>query len=66
MATAFVKGLEGHDAKYWQAAALLRHFLANSNEDNRAGSSSDFDERLFWEYYSVPFRMGSWKAARKR
>ena len=21
-------------------------------------SSSDFDQRLFWEYYSVPFRMG--------
>jgi beta-glucosidase len=58
MATAFAKGLQGDDPKYWQAAALLKHFLANSNEDNRAGSSSDFDERLFWEYYSVPFRMG--------
>ena len=58
MASAFVKGLQGDDPKYWQAAALLKHFLANSNEDNRAGSSSDFDERLFWEYYSVPFRMG--------
>jgi beta-glucosidase len=58
MAAAFVKGLQGNDPKYWQAAALLKHFLANSNEDNRNGSSSDFDERLFWEYYSVPFRMG--------
>ena len=37
---------------------MLKHFLANSNEDGRGGSSSDFDERLFWEYYSVPFRMG--------
>src|SRR4051794_16271197 len=58
MATAFIKGLQGDDPKYWQAAALLKHFLANSNENYRTSSSSDFDERLFWEYYSVPFRMG--------
>jgi beta-glucosidase len=58
MAVAFIKGLQGDDPKYWQAAALLKHFLANSNEDHRNASSSDFDERLFWEYYSVPFRMG--------
>jgi len=58
MATAFIKGLQGDDPKYWQAAALLKHFLANSNEDHRNSSSSNFDERLFWEYYSVPFRMG--------
>jgi beta-glucosidase len=58
MDVAFVKGLQGDDPKYWQAAALLKHFLANSNEDHRNASSSDFDQRLFWEYYSVPFRMG--------
>ncbi len=58
MAMAFIKGLQGDDPKYWQAAALLKHFLANSNEDHRNSSSSNFDERLFWEYYSVPFRMG--------
>ncbi|MGA2736473.1 MAG: glycoside hydrolase family 3 C-terminal domain-containing protein [Bryobacteraceae bacterium] len=58
MAVAFIKGLQGDDPKYWQAAALLKHFLANSNEDQRNSSSSNFDDRLFWEYYSVPFRMG--------
>lgn len=58
MAVAFIKGLQGGDPKYWQAAALLKHFLANENEDRRNSSSSDFDERLFSEYYSVPFRMG--------
>ena len=58
MAVSFIKGLQGHDPKYWQAAALLKHFLANSNENYRTSSSSDFDERLFWEYYSVPFRRG--------
>jgi beta-glucosidase len=58
MVTAFVKGLQGDDPKYWQSAALLKHFLANSNENYRTSSSSNFDQRLFWEYYSVPFRMG--------
>ncbi len=57
MAAAFVRGLQGDDAKYWKTASLVKHFLANSNETTRGGSSSDFDERLFWEYYSVPFRM---------
>ncbi len=58
MVVAFTKGLQGDDPKYWQSAALLKHFLANSNEDFRTSSSSNFDQRLFWEYYSVPFRMG--------
>lgn len=58
MATAFVKGLQGDDPKYWLTASLMKHFLANSNEDGRGGSSSNFDERLLREYYSVPFRMG--------
>ena len=58
MVAAFSKGLEGDDPKYWLAAPLLKHFVANSNENLRTRSSSDFDQRLFWEYYSVPFRMG--------
>ncbi len=57
LATAFAKGLQGTDRRDWLTASLLKHFLANSNEDGRDGSSSDFDERLFHEYYSVPFRM---------
>ncbi len=58
MAVAFIHGLQGDDPNYWQAAALMKHFLANTNENGRGASSSDFDDRLFWEYYSVPFRMG--------
>jgi beta-glucosidase len=58
MATAFVQGLQGDNPKYWLSASLMKHFLANSNENGRDGSSSDFDERLLREYYSVPFRMG--------
>ena len=57
MATAFARGIQGDDPKYWQAAALLKHFFANSNETTRGFSSSNFDIRLMREYYSVPFRM---------
>jgi beta-glucosidase len=56
LATAFTRGLQG-DGPYWTTASLLKHFLANSNEDGRDGSSSNFDDRLFHEYYAVPFRM---------
>lgn len=56
LATAYARGLQG-DGKYWTTASLLKHFLANSNEDLRTSSSSNFDERLFHEYYAVPFRM---------
>jgi beta-glucosidase len=58
LTVAFVKGLQGNHPKYWQSASLMKHFLANSNEDGRTYTSSDFDERLWREYYSVPFRMG--------
>jgi beta-glucosidase len=58
MTAAFAHGLQGPDPKHWMAASLMKHFLANENENDRASSSSDFDERLFREYYSVPFRMG--------
>jgi beta-glucosidase len=36
----------------------MKHFLANSNENNRTYNSSDFDERLFREYYSYGFYKG--------
>ena len=58
MAAAMVQGLQGDHPKYWLTASLLKHFFANSNEDGREASSSEFDARLFREYYSVPFRMG--------
>ncbi|MET0552410.1 MAG: glycoside hydrolase family 3 C-terminal domain-containing protein [Vicinamibacteria bacterium] len=57
LAAAFTRGLQGDDPRYWKTAALLKHFLANSNEDGRTHTSSDFDERLFREYYAKPFEM---------
>ena len=56
MATAYVHGLQGDDPRYWRAASLLKHFLANSNENGRDHTSSDFDDRLFHEYYAAGFR----------
>jgi beta-glucosidase len=56
MAVAFVHGLQGDDPKHWRAASLLKHFVANTNENGRAHTSSDFDDRLFHEYYAAAFR----------
>ncbi len=58
LVTAYVKGLQGNHPRYWKTASLMKHFLANSNENNRNINSSDFDERLFREYYSYPFYKG--------
>jgi beta-glucosidase len=58
LGAALIRGLQGNDPKYLLAAATMKHFLANSNEDDRTRSSSDFDERNLREYYSVPFFMG--------
>jgi len=58
MSVAMIKGLQGDNPNYWLSASLLKHFLANSNEDNRTSTSSNFDIRQFYEYYSLPFHMG--------
>jgi beta-glucosidase len=54
----YVKGLQGDHPVYWKTASLMKHFLANSNENNRSFNSSDFDDRLFREYYSYAFWKG--------
>ncbi len=58
LVVAYVKGLQGDNVRYWETASLMKHFLANSNENNRFVDSSNFDERLFREYYSYPFYKG--------
>jgi len=55
---AFVKGLQGDDPVYWRTASLMKHFLANSDENGRDSTSANFDERLLREYYSYPFYKG--------
>ena len=58
LTVAMVHGLQGDHPRYWKTAALMKHFLANSNEDGRDSTSSNFDEQLFREYYSYPFYKG--------
>lgn len=58
LTTAFVKGLQGDHPKYWKTASLMKHFLANNNENERDVNSSDFDERLFHEYFAYAFYKG--------
>ncbi|MCU4163485.1 glycoside hydrolase family 3 C-terminal domain-containing protein [Carboxylicivirga caseinilyticus] len=58
MSVAFIKGLQGPDPDHWQVASLMKHFLANSNEDSRTWSSSNFNQRQLREYYALPFQMG--------
>lgn len=58
MTVAFVKGLQGDNPRYWKTASLMKHFMANSNEDGRGYSSSNFDEQLFHEYYGYTFYKG--------
>jgi beta-glucosidase len=58
MTVAYVKGLQGDHPKYWKTASLMKHFLANSNENERTRNSSDFDDRLFREFYGYAFYKG--------
>lgn len=53
-----IKGMQGDDPEYWRTATVMKHFLANSNEDGRTYTSSDFDEALFRDYYSYGFWKG--------
>ena len=61
LVVAETKGIQGNDPKYWRAAAVYKHFLANSHEDGRCYTSSDFDESLFRDYYSYGF----WRGVKK-
>lgn len=58
LSNSIIRGLQGDHPKYWKTASMMKHFLANSNENNRYLNSSNFDERLFREYYAYPFYKG--------
>ena len=58
LVTAFVKGMQGDNPRYWMVASLMKHFLSNSNENGRTFTSSNYDEVLFRDYYSYPFFKG--------
>ena len=52
---AFVQGLQGDDPRYYKIIPTLKHFAANSMENNRTWGSSNVDPRNLHEYYLKPF-----------
>jgi len=52
---AYVRGLQGDDPRYYKTVPTLKHFAANSMENNRGSASSNVDPRNLREYYLAPF-----------
>lgn len=52
----FVKGLQGTDSIYLKTIATVKHFACNNIESDRAGISSNVDERSLREYYLPVFK----------
>lgn len=58
LAASMIQGMQGPDPNYWRVSSLMKHFLANSNEDERGWSSSNFSDKQWREYYSYSFYKG--------
>jgi beta-glucosidase len=56
MGVAFVKGLQGNDAKYLKLAATLKHYAVNNVEKNRMSLSANVSERMLHEFWLPHFR----------
>jgi beta-glucosidase len=54
LVTAFVKGMQGYNPRYWMVASLMKHFLSNSNENGRTFTSSNYDEVLSGIIIPIP------------
>ncbi|MGA2328820.1 MAG: glycoside hydrolase family 3 C-terminal domain-containing protein [Bryobacteraceae bacterium] len=52
---AFVRGMQGDDPRYYKTVPTLKHFAANSMENNRQSASSNVGPRNLREYYLKPF-----------
>ena len=57
MAAALIQGFRGTNPKYFMLESMCKHVMANSNEDNRMNSSSNFNMRLMREYYGKSFEI---------
>lgn len=55
MGTAFVKGLQGDDARYLKVVSTPKHFAANNEEHNRFECNARIPEKLLREYYLPAF-----------
>jgi beta-glucosidase len=56
MAGAYIKGIQGDNPKYIQAACTLKHFYGNNTENGRGWKNDTIDHRNLYEYYLEPFR----------
>ncbi len=56
MASGFVRGLMGSDAKYLKAVPTAKHYFANNSEFDRHVSSSNMDSRDMREFYLYPYK----------
>ncbi len=56
MGVAYVQGLQGDDARWLKAVATIKHFVANNEENRRAGGSADVDELSLRQFYLPAFR----------
>ncbi|KUO16468.1 glycoside hydrolase family 3 protein [Streptomyces dysideae] len=56
LGTAYCRGLSGDHPTYLRVAAVLKHFLAYNNEDDRCLTSSGLHPRVLKEYDLAAFR----------
>jgi hypothetical protein len=54
MTVAFVHGLQGDDPHYWLTASLMKHFLANSNE-NLGGKTHSIAKNRYCSSYQYVY-----------
>ncbi len=55
MGVAFVRGLQGEDAKYLKIVSTPKHFAANNEEHNRFVCNPQISEKQLREYYFPAF-----------
>jgi len=56
IAVAYIKGLQGNDARYLKAVATVKHFVANNTEYNRLRAQAYISEQALRDYYLRPYR----------
>lgn len=49
-ASAYARGLRGHDEVFWKSVPTLKHLLAYNNETDRATCSANLSPRVLHEY----------------
>lgn len=56
LASAFVEGMKGDDAKYLKTVPTIKHYALNNHENQRGSTSSDASEADIRDYYARVYR----------